>query len=115
MANEETARSARHLDGLADQRERHRVAIGLEAHEVILGHAPGLARLEAEARLARRRDEGGMLAGKAIDRSLVGRPVDAHVRDVALPLAKLIQQVLVIDESPAREEISLEVLHPRFH
>src|SRR5262245_42414806 len=47
MDDVEATAPARHLDGLPDQREGDRVAIRLEADEVILGHAPGLAGLQA--------------------------------------------------------------------
>src|SRR5262249_29739283 len=39
----------------------------------------------------------------------------AHVGDVALPLPQLLQQVVIIDEDAAGEEVPLEVLHAGFH
>jgi ATP dependent DNA ligase-like protein len=114
MADDQAVRAAGHLDRLANQRERHGVAIGLEADEVVLGHAPRLAGLEPEARLPRRGDQGLVFPREAIDRPLMGGAVHAHVGDVALPLAQLLQQVLIIDEGPTREEVALEVLHPGF-
>ena len=46
-----------HLHGLADEREGHRVAIGLEADEVVRRHAARLAGLEPERGLAGRHDQ----------------------------------------------------------
>src|SRR5207245_1284910 len=65
MGDVESPAPARDLDRLADEREGDRVAIRLEAHEVILGDAPRLARLEPEARLASRGDQLALRAGKA--------------------------------------------------
>jgi len=38
VKDREAAGAAQDLDRLADERERHRIAIGLEADEIILGH-----------------------------------------------------------------------------
>lgn len=54
------------------------------------------------------------LAGNPIGRALVRGAVDPHIGDLTLPLAELLEQVLLVDERPAREEIPLEVLHARF-
>ena len=103
------------LDGLPDEREGHRVAIRLEAHQVIVGDPPRLARLQPEARLAPRGDERALLAAEAIRRALVGGAVDPHVGDLGLPLPELRAQVLLVDEDPPGEEVALEVLHARLH
>src|SRR5213594_3445663 len=110
----EPSRAARDLDRPTDQGEGHGVAIGLEAHEVILGHAPGLARLEPVAGLARGGDERALLAREAIRGALVGGAVDAHIGDLRLPLAELLAKVLLVDERTPRQEIPFEVLHARF-
>ena len=114
MGDVQAAAPPRDLDGLPDEREGHRVAIGLEADEVVLGDAPRLAGLQAEAGLAAGGDELALLAGEAVGGALVGGAVDPHVGDLGLPLAELLPQVLLVDEGPAREEIALEVLHARF-
>jgi len=45
MNDRDAAGAAQDLDRLADERERHRIAIGLEAHEVVGGHDARLAGL----------------------------------------------------------------------
>ena len=77
------------LDGLADQRERHRVAVGLEAHEIVAGDDAALAALQAEARLAGGgRCSCALLRGEAVDRPLVGGAVDPHIGDRGHPLRR---------------------------
>src|SRR3989449_6757846 len=102
------------LHGLADEGEGDRVAIRLEAHEVILGDAPRLARLQAEAGLTPRGDQMAPLVDEAVGGALMGGAVNPHVGDLGLPLAELLAQILLVDERPAGEEIPLEVLHARF-
>src|SRR2546426_1126616 len=102
------------LHGLADEGEGDRVAIRLEAHEVILGDAPRLARLQAEAGLTPRGDQMAPLVDEAVGGALGGGAVNPHVGDLGLPLAELLAQILLVDEGPAGEEIPLEVLHARF-
>jgi hypothetical protein len=114
MRDDHAAAAAQDLDGLADERERHRVAIGLEADEVIVGHAAGLAHLEPEAGLPAGRDEVAALVGESIDRPLMRRAMDADVGDLRFPRTELLAEVLVVDEAPARQEVALEVLHARF-
>ena len=53
------------------------------------------------------------LARKAVYRPLVRRPVHPHVGDRRRPLRQLLVAVEVVTESPARQEIALEVLHTR--
>ena len=115
MGQVQPAAPAGDLDRLADQREGHGVAIGLEADEVVLGDPPRLARLEAEPRLAGGGNQVGALPGKPVRGPLVGRAVHPHVGDLGLPLAELLAQILFVDEGPPRQEVALEVLHPRFH
>ena len=115
MREMKTAAPPGDLDGLPDEREGHRVAIRLEAHQVVVRHPPRLARLQTEAGLAAGGDERALLAGEAVGRALVGRAVDPHVSDLGLPLAKLLPQVLLVDEGPPGEEIALDVLHARLH
>ena len=103
------------LDRLADEREGHRVAIGLEADEVILRHEPRLAGLEAKARLAAGGNQVEALLREAIDRALVGRAVDPDIGNLGLPLAELLAQILFVDEGAAGQEIALEVLHVSGH
>src|SRR3989441_6269093 len=102
------------LHGLADEGEGDRVAIRLAAHEVILGDAPRLARLQAEAGLTPRGDQMAPLVDEAVGGALVGGAVNPHVGDLGLPLAELLAQILLVDERPAGEGIPLEVLHARF-
>src|SRR3989441_9808869 len=99
------------LDGLADEGEGDRVAIRLEAHEVILGDAPRLARFQAEAGLPPSGDQMAPLVDKAIGGALVGGAVDPHVGDLGLPLGELLAQILPRHGPPAREEISLAGLY----
>src|SRR2546425_5864742 len=109
------AATARDLDRLADEREGHGVAIGLEAHEVILGDAPGLAGLEAEAGLAGGGNQVAALPGKPVRGALVGGAVHPQVGGLGLPLAELLTQILLVHERVPRQEVPLEVLDPRFH
>src|SRR5437867_9067774 len=102
------------LDGLADEGEGDRVAIRLEAHEVILGDAPRLARFQAEAGLTSSGDQMAPLVDKAVGGALVGGAVNPHVGDLGLPLAELLAQILLVEGRSAGEEIPLEVLHARF-
>src|SRR5262245_10402386 len=111
MGDLQAAAASGDVDGLPDEGEGHRVTIGLEADEVVLGHAPGLTGLEAERGLARGSDEMTSLADEAIRRAFVRGAVDPDIGDLALPLAELLAQVLLIDERAAREEVPLEILH----
>jgi hypothetical protein len=52
MGDVQPPAAARDLDRLADEPEGHRVAVRLEADEVVLGDEPGLAGLEAKPGLA---------------------------------------------------------------
>ena len=52
VEHDELAVLAADLHGLADQRERHRVAVGVDADEPVVGDDPRQRGLEAEARLA---------------------------------------------------------------
>src|SRR2546426_969971 len=114
MDDLQASASPRHLDRLADQREGDRVAIRLEANEVILGDAPGLAGLQAEPGLAAGGDQLAPLAGEAVRGTLMRGAVNADVRDFDLPLAELFPEILLVDEGAPRKEVPLEVLHPRF-
>src|SRR5437867_11231131 len=100
MDDLQASASPRHLDRLADQREGDRVAIGLEAHEVILGDAPGLAGLQAEPGLAAGGDQVAALAGEAVRRPLMRGAVNADIGDLDLPLAELLAEILLVDEAP---------------
>ena len=107
MGDVQPAAAPGDLDRLADEREGHRVAIGLEADEVVLGD-------DAAAGCASRRKPGwppvaisvAALPREAVDRALVGRAVDPHVGDLGLPLAELLAQILLVDEGAAGQEIA---------
>jgi len=81
------------LDGLADQQEGDRVAVGLDADEPVVGDDARRRRLQAKARLARGGEQHRLLLGEAVDRPLVRGAVDAHIGDGGHPLGKLLVQV----------------------
>jgi Sigma-54 interaction domain len=74
VEDHELAGPAPHLDRLADEGERDRIAIGVDTNQVVLGHDADQARLEPEARLAGRRDQGRLLLREALDRALMVVP-----------------------------------------
>ena len=111
MGDVQAATPASHLDRLPDQGEGHGVAVAFEADQVVGGHDPGLASLEAEAWLTRGGDEVRPLPPEAIAGPLVGGAMHADIGHVVLPLAELLAQVNLIDELAAREKVALEVLH----
>src|SRR2546428_1519566 len=113
VEDHELAGTAQHLDRLADEGERDRIAIGVDIDQVVLGHDAGQARLEPEARLAGRRDQVRLLLREALARPLMGRAMDPHVGDGDAPLGQLLVQIDVVHEGAAGQEIALEVLHPR--
>ena len=105
--------AAEHLDRLPDQRERHRVAVRVDGDQVVGRHHPRQRRLEPERPARRRWNQGVTLPREAVDRPLVRRPVHRHVGDRRRPRRQLLVEVEVLTESPARQEIALEVLHTR--
>src|SRR3989442_893323 len=105
-------RGAQDLDRLADERERHRIAIGLEADEIILGHDTRLPGLQAEAGVPGGVDQMALLLDEAINRALVRGAMDALIGDLGHPLPKLLVEVDVVDEPPPRQEVAAEVFHP---
>ena len=105
--------ASHHLDRLADQRERHRVAVRVNGDEVVGRHHPRQRRLEPKRPARWRRNQRVTLASEPVNRPLVRRPVHAHVGHRRHPLLQLLVEVEVVAESPARQEISLEILHTR--
>ena len=72
MGDVQATAAARDLDRLADEREGHRVAIRLEADEVVVGDAPRLAGLEAKPGLTAGGDQLVTLLGEPVRGALVG-------------------------------------------
>ena len=64
---------------LPDERERHRVAIGVDTHQLVARHNACQRRLEPESPTGRCQHERRALPRKALDRALVRRPVHTHV------------------------------------
>src|SRR5215468_10364970 len=110
VKDRETAGATQDLDGLADERERHRIAVGLEADEIVVGHDAELPGLEPEARMAGGADQVALLVAEAINRALVGGPMDPAVGDLGHPLPELLVEVDVVDEGPPGQEVATEVL-----
>jgi len=108
------AGAAQDLDRLADERERHRIAIGLEAHEIILGYDTRLPGLQAEAGVPGGANQVALLLDEALNRPLVRGPVDPLIGDLGHPLPELFVEVDVVDERPARQEVAAEVLHASY-
>ncbi len=101
---------AHDLDGLADEAPGHRIAVGIDRHEPVLGHNALAAHRLQEARLLAGAREHIGLASKALDRPLVGGAVDAQVGDLGEPGGELLVEVLQIPEHPAGQEVALHVL-----
>jgi hypothetical protein len=101
------------LHRMADQRERHRVPVRVEADEEVVGNDPHEARLELEAGPCRARHQLGRFVGEAFDRHLVCGAVHAYVGNGGVPQRPLLARILQVDERAAREEVALEVLHAR--
>jgi hypothetical protein len=100
------------LDRLPDQRERDRVAIGLEADQVVVGYDARVAGSEAEAGLGGRRDQGRLLLDEAIVGPLVGRPVDPDVGDLRQPLGELFLEIPVVEEDAPGRKLRLKYFTP---
>jgi hypothetical protein len=78
------------LHGLADQDEWHRVAVGVDADEPIVGDDTRQRRLQAKARLAPGGQQHGLLLREAVDGPLMRRPVNPYIGDRAHPLGELL-------------------------
>ena len=105
VEDHELAVPALHLDGLADQREGHRVAIGVDADQVVRRRrCAASARLEPEARLARASGPGARCScGEALDRAAHGScRGSARRRSSAIHSASCSSQIDVIDEGRGR-------------
>ena len=112
MEDAEQAVAPLHLHGLPDQGEGHGVAIGVDVDQPVAGDDTCQRGLEPETRLAVGRHQGRLFLGEAVDRPLVGRAMDPHIRDRVHPLGQLLVQVDVVDELAPGQEVALEVLHP---
>jgi hypothetical protein len=108
------ALSPEDLHRLPHQGEGHRVTVGLEADQVVLGHDTRLPGLQPEAGVAGGRHEVALLGRKAIEGALVGGPMNAPVGDLSHQLAHLLLEIHVVDERAAGQEVAGEVLHTRF-
>jgi hypothetical protein len=115
MEDQELAALPLHGDRLANEREGHRVAIALEADEVVLGDQARLPSLQGKAAVTAGGDEARRLALEAVAGALVGSAVDADIGDLGLPLRQLLGQIALVDEGAAGQEIAFEVPDARLH
>src|SRR5574338_1467682 len=104
-----------HLHGLADEPERHRIPVGLEAHQVVVGNDARQAPALTEGTVSGDRHQRAALLDEAFDRPHVRSAVDALVGDRGIPLVELRLHIEDIDEAPAGQEVPLQVLHARLH
>ena len=99
MADAHLAGRDRHRHALADQPPRHRVAVGVDLDRtVVADDADQLAQRSERRPPAERLQPVRLVTLEAGDRRLAGRAVDAHVRDLALPLGEM-----RLERLPARE------------
>jgi hypothetical protein len=97
---------------LTDQREGYGVPVAPEAHQVVVGHDTAYGHAHLEAGLPRRDDKTILLPAKTVQRLLVGRAVDPHIRHRGDPLGQLLVEVDPINEGAAGKEVALDVLDP---
>ena len=100
------------LHRLADQREGYGVPVAPEAHQVVVGHDAAYGHAHLEAGLSRRDDKAVLLPAKTVQRLLVGRAVDPHIRHRGDPLGQLLVEVDPVNEDAAGKEVALDVLDP---
>lgn len=98
------------LHALANQGAGHRVAVGVNRDEPIVGHDALSEHGGKKARLAGRGHKMGRFLGKALDRALVRGAVDALIGDLGKPEKKLRVEVGKIAKAPPGQEVALEVL-----
>jgi hypothetical protein len=95
---------ALNLHPLADERQGHRVAGGLQAHPVVLRDYTRQPCLEPKARLPRREDKLRVRAGKAVPRALLRRAGRAPLGEGGVPLGERgIEVGLVEQVRPGRQ------------
>ena len=82
--------AAANLHRRPGQRERHRVAVRVDAHEVVRRQHAGQWRVEPKRSACRCRHQRVTLPPEAIHRSLVRRPVHPHVGHRRRPLLQLL-------------------------
>ncbi len=102
-----------HFNGLSDELERHGVAVGREADEIIAGDNATASSGVREWRLARERHQCRLLRVKSLEWAFVSRAVHAHVGNRGVPVGELLGEIHDIDEAPDRQEVVLHVLHAR--
>ena len=101
------------LDGLPDQREGHRVAIGLEADQLVVGHAPRLAAPPGGSRAGRRWRSARRAPGRSGRPAARGSCRGCARRRSRPATGRAAPEVLLVDEAPPGQEVALDVLHAR--
>src|ERR1700730_334494 len=97
-----------HADSLADELDRDRVARGADRHQSVVGNPACLHLLIVVRRPGPQRRE--LFMGEAIDRSFVGRAVDAQIGDLDAPTLEPIVEIVPRTEAPARQRVALYIL-----
>lgn len=103
-----------HLNPLTNEAEGDGVAVGRQAHEIILGHDPRHPRLLLEAALSGQRYQLPAFSLKPRDRGLMGRAVQATVGDGRRPFVELGLEVHHIDKCPPRQKVPLHIFDTGF-
>lgn len=93
VADQDPTLAALDVDRPADEPKEDRVAVGVQVHEKVVGHHPGVGGLRPEGGLVVDRHEMRALDGKPVNRVLVRRPVDPLISHCAHPGAEILAQM----------------------
>jgi len=113
MVDQNPVSLALDLDRLPHEAEGHGVAVGLEAHQAVLGHVPQGAVLQDVGRPPTMIQKQPLLLEEHLGGSAVGRPVDALIGHRDNPVQQGLVEMIQRAEGLAPQE-ALDVLHTRF-
>jgi len=102
-----------HLHGLPHEAEGNGVAVGLEAHQAVLGHVPQGAVLQDVGRSPTMIQQQPLLFEEQLGRLPVGRPVDPLIGNGHDPVHQALVEMIQRVEGLAPQE-ALDVLDARF-
>ena len=102
-----------HLHGLSHEAKGHGVAVGLEAHQAVLGHVTQGAVLQDVGRPLTMIQQQSLLLEKHLGGLPVGRSVEALVGNGQDPVHQALVEMIQRVEGLASQE-ALDVLHARF-
>jgi len=102
-----------HLHGLPHEAEGHGVAVGLEAHQAVLGHVPQGAVLQDVGRSVPVIQQQPLLLEEHLGGFPMGRSVDALIGNGHNPVHQALIEMIQRVEGLAPQE-ALDVLHARF-